>query len=241
MGDCPTTPSLRGSWVRSAGSGTGRYPLDVSDTATLVMVSDIGSAGGDAKRQRVTLSTVKGRGWTAATIRELLGDPDAMAPNLHYRSAGAPMKLYYLDRVVAIEQTQEFRDAKQKADQRRESSRKGLAAARAVLDAQAVINTESDLAASQAAAENWAVKHAVAALDTTWPMTTQLRRRLSHNRQQPLRRARVSHVRRVRVVPQQRDGMSTEHRAGPQRSVAARRDRVGVRDARGSDHPDTGR
>ena len=130
------------------------------------MASDTGSVGGDAKRQRVTLSTAKGRGWTAATIRDLLGDPDEMAPNPRCRSAGAPMKLYNLDRVVAIEQTQTFRDAEQKADKRRESSRKELAAARAVLNAQAVVNAEADLAAWEAAAENWAAKHAAAALDT---------------------------------------------------------------------------
>ena len=128
------------------------------------------------KSKRVTLSTVKKRGWTDAMVREVLGDPDATAPNPHYRSVGAPMRLYYLDRVIAAESTEEFTAAKTKAERRRKSSRKGLQAARAVREAEAAMRAEADRAAYEIQTENWADKHAWAALDTSRPIGMRDRR-----------------------------------------------------------------
>jgi hypothetical protein len=47
-------------------------------------------------------------GWTKAMIRELLGEPDKLAPNPHYRSA-APMRLYKVERVLAIQNSYSFK------------------------------------------------------------------------------------------------------------------------------------
>ena len=47
----------------------------------------------DAQAERWTQATLKSRGWTVRLIRRFLDPPDALAPNPHYRSAGAPMKL----------------------------------------------------------------------------------------------------------------------------------------------------
>ena len=131
---------------------------------------------GSEKRQRVTLSTVKQRGWTEAMVREVLGEPDATAPNPHYRSAGAPMRLYYLDRVVEAETTEEFAAAKAKAERRRRSSLKGRQAARAVRDAEAVLRAEAD----RAAIEHWAGQHKRAALSDDTSMS--MRDRREHRR-----------------------------------------------------------
>lgn len=130
----------------------------------------------EPKKQRVTLSTVKSRGWTEAMVREVLGEPDATAPNPHYRSAGAPMRLYYLDRVIAAESTDEFAAAKAKADRRRKSSRKGLQAARAVQEAESTMRAEADRAADEMQTESWADNHAWAALDTSEPISMRDRR-----------------------------------------------------------------
>ena len=75
------------------------------------------------KKQRITQSTLKQRGWTMAMIRDILGAPDAEVPNPHYSNA-APMKLYYLYRVVEAEKSEAFSAAKIKADKRRASAQK---------------------------------------------------------------------------------------------------------------------
>lgn len=55
--------------------------------------------------EHITYSRLKGEHyWTDKMIRDLLGAPDKTAPNPYYRSQ-APMKLYLLSRVIAIEQT----------------------------------------------------------------------------------------------------------------------------------------
>ena len=63
------------------------------------------------------------RGWAPSLIDRLLGPPDRTAPNPHYRSA-APMKLRRLDRVEAAEATPEFRTEAERAEARRERSRR---------------------------------------------------------------------------------------------------------------------
>ncbi len=47
---------------------------------------------------------LKARGWTEGLIRRLLGEPALLRPNPHYHS-GAPMRLYALDRVKSLEQS----------------------------------------------------------------------------------------------------------------------------------------
>ena len=64
----------------------------------------------------------KERGWTETQIKAFLPDPDKTARNPFSRKA-APMKLYALERVEAVEATEEFRRA-------REASRKRQLAAR---------------------------------------------------------------------------------------------------------------
>jgi len=50
----------------------------------------------------LTLSDLRGRGWTDAMVREYLGEPDATRPNPIYRSA-APVRLYLAERADAAE------------------------------------------------------------------------------------------------------------------------------------------
>ena len=47
---------------------------------------------------------LKERGWTEAMIRDLLGKPDTLRDNPHYKSAD-PMRLWRLQRVEAVEAT----------------------------------------------------------------------------------------------------------------------------------------
>lgn len=68
---------------------------------------------------------LKERGWTEAMIRDLLGDPDLLADNPHYKSA-APWRLWRLQRAEAIETGPEFASRKERAE------RQGAAAAKAV-------------------------------------------------------------------------------------------------------------
>ena len=93
------------------------------------------------KTERITLSTLKQRGWTEAMIRDVLGNPDALAPNPHY-SKGAPMKLYTLQRVVEAESSEDYRVAKEKADRRRVAARKGQATAQTMKEAREVVAAE---------------------------------------------------------------------------------------------------
>ncbi len=72
----------------------------------------------DAKPEFWTQTTLKSRGWTLSLIRRFLDPPDATAPNPHYRSAGAPMKLYDAKRVQAQEATQAGAEALAQARQR---------------------------------------------------------------------------------------------------------------------------
>jgi hypothetical protein len=60
------------------------------------------------EREYVTPSGMTTHGWTPAAIARFLGEPDDLADNPHYRRA-APMRLYKTERVLAAEQTPEFR------------------------------------------------------------------------------------------------------------------------------------
>lgn len=62
------------------------------------------------KRSRTHLSAagLRARGWTAAMVRQLLGEPDLYGINPHFRSA-PPTRLYLVERVEAAERSEEFR------------------------------------------------------------------------------------------------------------------------------------
>ncbi|GFG76150.1 hypothetical protein [Mycobacterium botniense] len=53
------------------------------------------------KIERVTLCTLKQRGWTDGAVKRFLGEPDALVTNPNYRS-GPRMRLYDLPRVELI-------------------------------------------------------------------------------------------------------------------------------------------
>lgn len=72
----------------------------------------------DAQPERWTQTTLKSRGWTLSLVRRFLDPPDATAPNPHYRSVGAPMKLYDAERVQALEATQAVSEALAQSRQR---------------------------------------------------------------------------------------------------------------------------
>lgn len=73
------------------------------------------------KVERVTLSTLKQRGWTAGAIKQFLGEPDALAPNPHHR-AGPKMRLYDLARVEAAEIGERWQSWREATTSRREKA-----------------------------------------------------------------------------------------------------------------------
>lgn len=81
-----------------------------------------------AKKQseHFSIPELKSRGWTKTLIERFLRKADATRPNPHYRRA-APMKLYLRQRVEAIEATEEFRSALEKAKLRQHAARKAVA------------------------------------------------------------------------------------------------------------------
>ena len=88
----------------------------------------------------LSVAGLKARGWTDAAIRQFLGEPDKLVDNPHYKSA-APMRLYALARVEAVEaspawqETQHARHARTAAAQRTtQTKRQALLAEVAALD-----------------------------------------------------------------------------------------------------------
>jgi hypothetical protein len=55
------------------------------------------------------------RGWTEAMIRDLLGEPDLMVDNPHYKSAAA-MRLWRMQRAEAMEASPGFAQRKERAE-----------------------------------------------------------------------------------------------------------------------------
>jgi hypothetical protein len=72
------------------------------------------------------------RGWTKAMIAKLLGEPDELAVNPHYKS-GPPMKLYDIVRVEAAEATAQFAQLRAVAERRSAASRSAAEKRRAAL------------------------------------------------------------------------------------------------------------
>lgn len=68
--------------------------------------------GGDTQPPRTHLSTpgLRARGWTAGMVRQLLGEPDLLRTNPHFRSA-PQIRLYRIERIEAAERGEEFRAA----------------------------------------------------------------------------------------------------------------------------------
>ena len=85
-----------------------------------------------AEGDMLSLRQLKERGWTAAMVRDLLGDPDTKRPNPVYRS-GAPMGLWSEARVAAAEADPAFRARKAKAGKRSAASSEVAAHKRADL------------------------------------------------------------------------------------------------------------
>lgn len=80
----------------------------------------------------VSLAGLKARGWTPALISTFLGAPDLVRDNPHYRSA-APMRLYALARVEAVEATDAYQQAVQATAARRLGARQAAQTKRAQL------------------------------------------------------------------------------------------------------------
>ena len=82
------------------------------------------------KLEYITPTGLRGkRYWTDKMITDLLGEPDKVVPNPHYRVA-APMKLYLMSRVKAIETVLDV-DAMKKNRERRSAAARQAAANRA--------------------------------------------------------------------------------------------------------------
>lgn len=69
--------------------------------------------------ERVTLSTLRQRGWTDGAVKQFLGEPDALATNPNYRS-GPKMRLYDLPRVEAAEISEPWQMWREATRSRRE-------------------------------------------------------------------------------------------------------------------------
>ena len=69
--------------------------------------------------------TLRGRGWTDAMVRDLLGEPDTTRRNPVYRAA-SPMRLWLRARVEHVEQSDTFARRRRQAEAR---SKSGTAAA----------------------------------------------------------------------------------------------------------------
>jgi hypothetical protein len=67
---------------------------------------------------------LKERGWTEAMIRDLLGDPDLMVDNPHYKKA-APMRLWRLQRAETVEATPEWAVRRERAERQCAAAQKG--------------------------------------------------------------------------------------------------------------------
>lgn len=83
----------------------------------------------------LTQAALRERGWTPTAIRRFLGDPDRTARNPRYASA-APMKLWDEERVLAAEDTAEWRDWRLGALARAAGQKKSADDARAIARAE---------------------------------------------------------------------------------------------------------
>ncbi len=70
-----------------------------------------------------SMQAIKDRGWTAALMRDFLGEPDKLVKNPHYRT-GPPCKLYALGRVETAEQRADFQRRMERILARRPARRR---------------------------------------------------------------------------------------------------------------------
>jgi hypothetical protein len=77
------------------------------------------------KPQYISKAGLKERGWTDTGITKFLGPCDKTAVNPHYRKA-APMHLFLVDRVVAAEQTDAYRQFTEKNKNRVTGAKKAV-------------------------------------------------------------------------------------------------------------------
>jgi hypothetical protein len=80
----------------------------------------------------VSVAGLKARGWTDALIRTLLGEPDVLTANPHYRAA-APMRLYALARVEAVEASPAWQDTQGARTARKAAAQRATATKRQAL------------------------------------------------------------------------------------------------------------
>jgi hypothetical protein len=70
------------------------------------------------------MARLRDRGWTAAMIRDLLGEPDRLAGNSRFRGA-PPVRLYTVTRIKASERSAAFKKAAAVAARRSAAARLG--------------------------------------------------------------------------------------------------------------------
>ena len=73
----------------------------------------------------ITVPELKKRGWTDTLVRINLGEADGSKPNPYYRSA-APMRLYRLSRVEAVENSDEWVTILERSKQRKAGAKKAV-------------------------------------------------------------------------------------------------------------------
>ena len=80
----------------------------------------------EEKTPMITKSRLKSeRGWTDKLLKTFLPAPDLTKPNLHYKS-GPPMLLFAIEKIDAIEQTEEFKKAVAETAKRKEGAKKAV-------------------------------------------------------------------------------------------------------------------
>ena len=84
------------------------------------------------KKEYISVAGLKGkRDWTDSLIKQLLGNPDKLVDNPHYKCAGK-MRLYDMERVLQIEETPEFKAAfaasRKRSDKAKEVAERVVAA-----------------------------------------------------------------------------------------------------------------
>jgi hypothetical protein len=79
----------------------------------------------DDREEFLASPRLRARGWPESLIRRFLPEPDERRDNPHYKG-GPPMRLYLRERVEEIEQTEEFREARAKAEPRRQAAGRGV-------------------------------------------------------------------------------------------------------------------
>lgn len=80
----------------------------------------------EEKIQMITKSRLKSeRGWTDKLLKTFLPDPDLTKPNPNYKS-GPPMLLFSLEKIEAIERTEEFQLEQASVAKRKQSAKKAV-------------------------------------------------------------------------------------------------------------------